>query len=66
MICSAPGGASTATRSRQWVKPELELLHTADESGVPVFGICFGGQMLAPAHGGGVQPRPSRRSVGTS
>ena len=37
-----------------WVKPELELLHTADESGVPVFGICFGGQMLAHAHGGEV------------
>lgn len=41
-------------RVASWVKPELELLHTADESGVPVFGICFGGQMLAQAHGGEV------------
>ena len=41
-----------------WVKPELELLRTADESGVPVFGICFGGQMLAHAHGGEVVASP--------
>lgn len=37
-----------------WVKPELELLSSADETGVPVFGICFGGQMVAQAHGGEV------------
>ena len=37
-----------------WVKPELDMLQAADEAGVPVFGICFGGQMLAQAHGGEV------------
>jgi GMP synthase-like glutamine amidotransferase len=42
-----------------WVKPELELLSTADESGVPVFGICFGGQLLAQAHGGEVVASPA-------
>lgn len=41
-----------------WVKPELEMLAQADEAGVPVFGICFGGQMLAQAHGGEVGPSP--------
>lgn len=41
-----------------WVKPELEMLQTADEAHVPVFGICFGGQMLAQAHGGDVAPSP--------
>lgn len=41
-----------------WVKPETELLQAADEAGVPVFGICFGGQMLAQAHGGQVVPSP--------
>ena len=41
-----------------WVKPELELLRTADEAEVPVFGICFGGQMLAQAHGGTVAKSP--------
>ncbi|WP_408898530.1 type 1 glutamine amidotransferase [Nocardioides sp. R1-1] len=42
-----------------WVKPELELLRTADEAGVPVLGICFGGQMLAQAHGGEVVASPA-------
>lgn len=41
-----------------WVKPESELLRTADEAGVPVFGICFGGQLLAHAHGGDVVASP--------
>lgn len=41
-----------------WVKPELELLRDADEAGVPVFGICFGAQVLATAHGGEVVRSP--------
>ncbi|MFF7388025.1 type 1 glutamine amidotransferase [Streptomyces scabiei] len=39
-----------------WVKPELEMIRAADDAGVPVFGICFGGQLLAQAHGGSVEP----------
>ena len=35
-----------------WVVPELELLRRADGAGVPVLGLCFGGQMLSAAHGG--------------
>src|SRR5690348_13968551 len=30
-----------------WVLPEMEQLRRADEAGVPVLGICFGGQLLA-------------------
>lgn len=41
-----------------WVKPELAFLQTADEAEIPVFGICFGGQMLAEAHGGSVVASP--------
>lgn len=37
-----------------WVEPELQLLRDADAAGVPTLGICFGGQLLAAAHGGGV------------
>lgn len=37
-----------------WVKPEMVLLQAADEAAIPVFGICFGGQLLAEAHGGRV------------
>lgn len=39
-----------------WVEPELELLRRADAAGVPVLGMCFGGQMLSAAHGGRVAP----------
>lgn len=42
-----------------WVLPELEMLRTADAAGVPVLGICFGGQLLATAHGGRVGPSPA-------
>jgi GMP synthase-like glutamine amidotransferase len=37
-----------------WVRPEMEQLRRADQAGVPVLGICFGGQLLAATHGGSV------------
>jgi GMP synthase-like glutamine amidotransferase len=37
-----------------WVLPELAMLRDAHHDHVPVFGICFGGQLLAAAHGGSV------------
>ena len=37
-----------------WVRPEIEQLRRADAAGVPVLGICFGGQLLAATHGGSV------------
>lgn len=37
-----------------WVLSELDLLRRADAAAVPVLGICFGGQLLALAHGGSV------------
>lgn len=42
-----------------WVKPELELLREADRADIPVLGICFGGQLLALAHGGNVRRSPA-------
>jgi GMP synthase-like glutamine amidotransferase len=41
-----------------WVGPELQLLRDADTAGVPTLGICFGGQLLAAAHGGVVERSP--------
>ncbi|RFS83176.1 type 1 glutamine amidotransferase [Actinomadura spongiicola] len=41
-----------------WVKPELAMLAEAHDAGVPVLGICFGGQALAAALGGGVERAP--------
>ncbi len=37
-----------------WIGAELEMLRTAHDTGVPVLGICFGGQALAAALGGSV------------
>ena len=41
-----------------WVDEEIHLLRTAHESGVPVLGVCFGGQLLAEALGGSVSRAP--------
>ncbi len=39
-----------------WVEPELDFLRRADTAGVPVLGLCFGGQLLSAAFGGEVTP----------
>ena len=41
-------------RIGSWLDPELDLLRTACRRGIPVLGICFGGQALAVALGGTV------------
>ncbi len=43
---------------------ELDLLTTAVESDVPVFGICFGAQLLSRLLGGEVRPAPSGPEIG--
>ena len=42
-----------------WIDPELDLLRAAHANGVPVFGICFGGQALAAALGALVERAPT-------
>jgi GMP synthase-like glutamine amidotransferase len=49
--------------ARAWVADELAWLRQADEAGVPVLGICFGGQALAAALGGRVEAAP-RKEIG--
>ena len=61
----APWGAWDDATIGSWLRPEVEWLRRADELGVPVFGICFGGQLLARAHGGSVGRAP-RAEIGWS
>ncbi|MBI1378061.1 MAG: aminotransferase [Frankiales bacterium] len=41
-----------------WVLEELTFLRRAHDAGIPVLGICFGGQALAAALGGAVERAP--------
>lgn len=50
----APWSAYDKAKVGTWISTELEMLREAHRKNVPVFGICFGGQMLALAHGGTV------------
>ncbi|MEI2808995.1 MAG: type 1 glutamine amidotransferase [Nocardioides sp.] len=50
----------------RWVRPELELARAADRAGIPVLGICFGGQLLTTAHGGSVAKAPVGEIAWTS
>jgi GMP synthase-like glutamine amidotransferase len=58
VVMGAPWGAWDSERIGNWLEPEVEWLADADTAGVPVLGICFGGQMLARTHGGSVAPGP--------
>lgn len=55
VVLGAPWSVYDEATVGSWVKPELEELRSADEAGVPVLGICFGGQLLAETHGGSVE-----------
>jgi GMP synthase-like glutamine amidotransferase len=37
-----------------WLGAEMRMVREADTAGVAVLGICFGGQLIAQAHGGSV------------
>lgn len=54
----APWGAWDDGQIGAWLIPEIDWIRSADDLGVPVFGICFGGQLLARAHGGTVSRAP--------
>jgi GMP synthase-like glutamine amidotransferase len=46
-----------------WIAEELAWLRRADADGVPILGICFGGQALCAALGGQVEQSP-RKELG--
>lgn len=63
VVMGAPWSTYDRDLIGSWVGPEVQQLHRSDEAGVPVLGICFGGQLLAQAHGGSVV-RSERPEVG--
>ncbi|OOZ18336.1 hypothetical protein BOW28_02025 [Solemya velum gill symbiont] len=42
-----------------WIAEELALIKQASQAGIPVLGICFGGQLISKALGGEVRPAPA-------
>jgi GMP synthase-like glutamine amidotransferase len=59
----APWSVYDHERIGTWVRDEQDYLRAADAAGTPVLGVCFGGQLLATAHGGTVQ-RSQRPEIG--
>ena len=54
----APYGVYEDDRIGNWLLPELEKLKAAHNAGIPILGICFGGQLMARALGGSVAKAP--------
>jgi len=59
----APWGACDDECIGNWLLPEIDWLGDAVGCGMPVLGICFGGQLIARAMGGSVSPAP-RAEIG--
>jgi GMP synthase-like glutamine amidotransferase len=54
----APYGAYEDERIGNWLTPEITKLRDAHNAGIPILGICFGGQVMARALGGSVARSP--------
>jgi GMP synthase-like glutamine amidotransferase len=54
-VVSLGSDLSTHASPNPWIEREIEFLRQVHHSGVPVLGICFGGQALALALGGSVR-----------
>lgn len=56
-ICALGSDETPGTpRRAAWVDAEIDFLRNALDADVPVLGLCFGGQALATAAGGRVEP----------
>ena len=58
VVMGAPWGAWQDDVIGNWFLPEMEKLLAAHNSGIPILGICFGGQLMARILGGSVARAP--------
>jgi GMP synthase-like glutamine amidotransferase len=54
------GAVSSVNDPDPWIAAELDWLREADRRGVPILGICFGGQALCVVAGGRVEQAPRK------
>lgn len=59
------GSGAMVTERRDWSERSAQWLHDAVQAQTPVFGICYGHQLLAHALGGEVGDNPAGREMGT-
>jgi GMP synthase (glutamine-hydrolysing) len=59
------GSAANVPNREAWMLRAEAWLRDVVAAGTPVFGICFGHQILAQALGGDVQKNPRGREIGT-
>ena len=59
------GSAAMVTDRAEWSERAAHWLREAAHEGMPLFGICYGHQLLAHALGGEVDYHPAGREMGT-
>jgi GMP synthase-like glutamine amidotransferase len=59
VLFGAPWSVYDTATIGTWIGDEIAFARSAISLGVPVLGICFGGQVLAAAVGGSVSPAPT-------
>jgi len=59
------GSGAMVTERLDWSERSAEWLREAAHAGAPLFGICYGHQLLAHALGGAVDYNPQGREMGT-
>jgi GMP synthase (glutamine-hydrolysing) len=59
------GSSSSVTERAPWMLRAEDLVRRIHDAAVPLFGICFGHQMIGQALGGEVTKNPNGREIGT-
>lgn len=59
------GSPAMVTDHEAWSEDTAQWLRDAADAGLPMFGVCYGHQLLAYALGGEVGDNPNGREVGT-